>query len=569
MISTLAVPSISRSLVAIALATAVPGALAQAISPAIPNAGSILQQLQPPVAPAPAPTGTGLTIAEPGAGALPASAPFTVTAIRIVGNTRFDTATLHALVASAEGTSLTLPDLGKLAERITDYYMAHGFGLARAVVAAQTIVGGVVTLQVIEARYGAIRLNNQSHTSSTLLEATLAPLQSGTEIASAPLDRALLLLSDIPGVVTQATLVPGQTVGTSDLQVDATAGPLRWGNVVLDNYGNSYTGRARVGASLNQANLLHYGDVLTLNALSAGGDLNYGRLSYEAVVNGHGTRLGSALSELYYHLGDPLKALNAHGTAQVVSFWGRHPLLRSQNLNLTGQVQYDQTQLRDRVDASSLATDRHLKTWTASLNGDVRDAVIGNAVSGWNVSWVGGQVVFDNAAAQLADTTTAATQGWFSKWSAAVTRQQSLSASNLLYLAFSGQKAGGNMDSSQKQTVGGSSSVRAYDASALSGDSGYLATAELRHDLGTVWGGGSVQLTGFIDSARLKINEHRWVSGVNYATLSGTGAGVNWSNIARWNARLYVAKRIGTTSSLVANPGSRVPRAWLEISRSF
>jgi len=557
--------TLTSSLVAVVLAAVAPFAVAQT---ALPNAGSILQQLQVPVAPAPSSADTGLTISKPGTSTLPPSAPFTVTTIRITGNTRFDTATLHALVASGEGSSLTLPDLTKLAERITNYYMAHGYPLARAVVGAQVIRGGVVTLQVIEARYGAIKLDNQSRTSSTLLQATLAPLQSGSEIALRELDHTLLLMFDIPGVFTQATLVPGQAVGTADLQVNTTIGPLLWGNVVVDNYGNSYTGQARVGATVNVTNPLHFGDMFTFSLLSAGSDMSYGRLGYEAVVNGSGSRLGASFSGLHYTLGDPLKALNAHGTAQVTSTWGRQPLVRSPDLNIYGQVQYDQLQLRDRVDASNIATDRHLKNWTASLSGDVRDSLIGNAVTSWSAAWTGGQVIFDNSAAQLADAATAGAQGHFSKWSLALSRLQTLNTNNTLYLSLSGQKANSNLDAAQKMTLGGAYSVRAYNTGVLSGDSGYLATAELRHKLGALWGG-QVQAVAFVDTARVKVNYRLWVAGTNFATLSGAGVGLNWAGLEHWNARVYVAQRLGSTPVLVGNGSSSSTRSWVEASRRF
>ena len=48
------------------------------------------------------------------------------------------------------------------------------------------------------------------------------------------MDHALLLLSDVPGVVVLATLKPGDAVGSSDLLVNTTPGPTRSGNLVLD-----------------------------------------------------------------------------------------------------------------------------------------------------------------------------------------------------------------------------------------------------------------------------------------------------------------------------------------------
>lgn len=556
---------VSASLLAVALAGASSAASAQVVAP---GAGSLLQQLQPPLVPLPAPDATGLTVEGQGSTALPASAPFAVTTLRITGNTRFDTSTLHALVASGEGTTLTLPELGALAERITAYYQAQGYPLARAIVSAQVIRDGVVTLNVIEARYGQVELNNTSRASTSLLQATLAPLQADQVIEQGALDRSLLLLSDVPGVITRATLVPGQSVGTSDLQVVTTPGELLSGNVTLDNSGNRYTGRTRAGANLNVTNPLHVGDVLSLGLLSSGENLNYARLGYEALLNGQGTRLGASVSALRYRLGAPFEALDAHGTAQVASVWARQPLVRSLALNVSAQLQYDSLRLRDRVDASAIATDRHLQNWTASLSGDVRDGFLAGAVTSWSVGWTGGHVGFDNIAAQLADAATANTQGNFSRWNLALARLQGLDASNSVYLSVSGQGASGNLDSAQKMTVGGASTVRAYDSGTLSGDSGYFATLELRHNLGALWGG-QWQAVAFADTARVTLNERVWVAGLNRATLSGAGLGLNWSGLEHWNARIYVAQRLGSAPHLAASGTPPSTRAWVEVSRAF
>ena len=292
--------------------------IAVAAEPAVPGAGSILQQTQPQLPPPPSPAGTGVAIEQPGGTALPASAPFLVKLIEISGNTAFDTPTLHALVAAEEGTSLTLPQLGRIVARITDYYHSHGYQLARAIIPAQTIQAGVVRIQIIEARYGQIALDNHSCVVYPLLQATLGSLQSGQVISDPPLNRALLLLADIPGVAVTATLKPGELVGTSDLEVDTVATSALTGNVALDNDGNRYTGRTRLGGTVSLIDPAHHGDVLSLTGLTSG-DMNYGSLSYELLLNGQGTRLGGSYSALHYVLGDPLAALDGHGTAEIES----------------------------------------------------------------------------------------------------------------------------------------------------------------------------------------------------------------------------------------------------------
>lgn len=559
-----------KLLTAVLAALALPTAqVAFAVDP-VPNAGTLLQQTQPVKPPAPSTTGTGLTIQENNNANLPPSVPFLVKQVQIIGNTLFDTATLHALVADAEGKNLTLATLGDYATRITDYYHSHGFPLARAVIPAQSIQDGVVRIQVIEANYGKIDLNNHSRVGDRLLQKTLAPLQSGQAVAQAPLDHAMLLLSDIPGISIAASLKPGAAVGTSDLQVDAAATPAVIGNAVLDNNGNRFTGRTRASATINLIDPLHIGDVLSLNALTSGSDMNFGSLSYDALVSGSGTHVGGSVSALHYILGDTLAALDGHGTAQVESLWAKQTFVRSRNANFYGQVQYDHKQLDDDINASDIMTERHLNSWTFSLNGDWRDAILDGGVNIWGLGWTTGNLRFDNAPAQLADAGTAKTQGSFSKWNANYSLLQTVGASNAISLAVSGQWANTNLDASEKMVAGGPYTVRAYDIGALSGDSGVLVNLEWRHDLGQ-FRDGQWQAVAFIDGEHVTINATTWVAGrnagPNSANLSGAGFGLNWMNVNLWHAKLVVAAPIGAIPAFIGS--NNKARAWIEIGKNF
>lgn len=537
-----------------------------AATPAIPDAGSILQQIKPSMPPLPSSTGTGLKIEQPGGVALPETEPFLITSIKIFGSTLFDTATLHLLVMDAEGKKFTLPELDKLAARITDYYHAHGYPLTRAIIPAQTIKEGVIEIQVIEARYGRISLDNSSRVNDAWLNATLSPLQSGQAIEQKTLDRSLLLLSDIPGLVTSATLLPGIMVATSDLSIKTDPAQAVSGNVTLDNNGNKVTGRARAGGSINFIDPLHHGDVLSASVLSSGSGMNYGRVSYERLLDGAGTRMGGAYSALHYVLGDTLAALNGHGTAQVGSLWLKHPFVRSREVNVYGQLQYDNKVLQDHIDLNSMRTDRHLDNWTASLSGDARDALMSGGVNTFNIALTSGQVNYDDAAAQLADSTTAKTKGSFSKWNANLARLQRLSPSNGLYVSLSGQWANSNLDSAEKMVAGGPYTVRAYDTGVISGDSGYLGSAELRHDLGSI-GGGQWQAVAFVDSEHVTVNKNTWTNGVNNATLSGAGVGLDWTGKNQWTAKVYLAAPLGSRPVLIASTSTY--RGWLQLGKGF
>jgi hemolysin activation/secretion protein len=551
---------------AILIALAPVGTTLAQQAPTVPNAGSILQQLKPNLPPPAPSSSTGLTTEQSGTAQMPETVAFAVKSIHIQGNTRFAVATLHALIADAEGKDLTLKQLGAIADRITDYYHKHNYPLARALIPAQTIKDGVVVVQVLEAKYGKVRLNNQSHVTDSLLQATLSPLKVGEVIEQSEMDHVLLLLSDVPKIDVQATIRPGETVGTSDLDVTTLPGP-RWSAIAsIDDYGNQYTGRIRGGGTVTLVDPLDHGDYLSLAGLSSGDDLNYARLSYETTLNGLGTRLGGAYSELDYKLGDGLESLDGHGTAQTGSVWVKQPLMRSPNADLYLQVQYDRLQLDDDLDVSDTRTDRHLDNGSASLTGDVRDALFAGAVSTGNLVVTYGRLGFDNNDAQEADAASAKTQGTFSKWNLNFARLQQFTATDGLYLSIGGQWTNDNLDSSQKMIAGGPYTVRAYDLGALSGDTGVLGTLEFQHTLGVAMGG-TWQVTAFFDSEYVVVNKNPWVAGVNSATLSGTGLGLNWSGPQQWTAKLQVAERVGGVSTVIPDPSS--VRVWAEINKAF
>jgi hemolysin activation/secretion protein len=534
-------------------------------APVAPDSGNLLQQITPNTPPQPSPSATGLTVERESGGTVPQSEAFQVTSVAISGNTRIDTATLHTLVADAEGKSLTLAQLAAVADRITDYYHKHNYPLARAIIPAQTIRGGAVTIQVLEASYGKVTLDNQSHVTDSLLQSTLAPLHGGEVIEQSEMDHVLLLLSDVPKIDVNAVIKPGDSVGTSDLAITTLPGPRLTGVASVDDYGNRYTGRERLAGSVSLIDPLAHGDFLTLSGLTSGDRLNYARASYEATVTGWGTRVGGAYSALHYILGDGLRALDGSGTAGVGSAWAKQPLVRSESANLYAQIQYDALRLRDEIGASAIHTNRHLNTFTASLTGDSRDALWAGGVNTWDLGVSGGNLGFDNDAAQTADAASARTRGDFSKVNLNLARLQKLSASNGLYLSFAGQWTADNLDSSQKMIGGGPYTVRSYDLGVVSGDTGYLGTAEFQHDLGAWFG--QWQAATFIDSEHIVINKTPWVPGPNSANLSGAGLGMNWSGPYQLSARAYVAARFGGVSAVV--PDSSSVRVWIELTKLF
>lgn len=545
---------------ALSLALVYPFGVTHAAAPI--GGGQILQEVQPPSAPLPT-LRPELIIEQPTINQAPPSAAFLVSHIDIAGNTLLPTAALHVLVKSGEGKSLTLADLNALAARITQYYREHGYLLAQAYIPAQTLNRGTVQIAVLEARYGAINLQNTSGVSDRPLKATLSPLQSGEPVIQDSLDRSLLLLADIPGVMVSSTLRPGAALGSSDLLVDITPGAPYSSSIGLDNAGSRYTGRARLSAGLNVNSPFHQGDLLTLNGLTSGKGLNYGRLGYQFLLDGQGTRLGAAVSALNYRLSNGLSNLGAHGTAEVETLQLSHPFIRSVDGNLYGQLEIDHKQLRDHVDVISTQTDRHTNALMATVAGDYRDS---SGITNFNLSTALGNLTFDNVAAQAGDAAGSRTQGGYVKANFSLARLQQLSSSNALYVAVTGQMANNNLDSSEQFILGGPNSVRAYDVSAVAGAQGILVTLELRHNL-TLPTPGLWQAIAFVDSGRVQVEKTVFVSGPNAATISGAGVGLSWFGLQGLSVTAGLAAPIGATPKLVGTTASA--RLWVQVQKGF
>jgi len=537
------------------------------VVPNAPNAGAMLQQVQPGLPASAASSAVRLTLPEPPDSLVPRGIAFRVTSIQISGNTSIATDQLHQLVEDSEGQDLTLAAVSELAARITEHYQRQGFPLARAIVPGQAMLGGVLQVHVIEARYGDVLLVNQAPLRDALLRNTLSQVQSGQLIQQAPIDRALLSLSDIPGVLVTATMKPGSRLGEVDLEVKAAASSAGMsGSSGIDNYGNSYAGRTRASQSLRFTDpfIQQNGAALDINALSSGRGMNYGRVAYEGLLGDAFTHVGGAYSALQYALGGQLAASDSRGAAQVGQVWARRTLLRGTRTNLYSQFQFDNTRLRDHS-GLDIDNNRHTGKVTASLSGDTPDLLWFGAVNNWNLSLAHGVVGFDDAAALLADGGQAA--GRFTKLSGNFSRLQTLSPASSLFAALMLQWANRNLDPSEKMAIGGASSLRAADASAMSGDLGALLNLEYRQRLGAAWAG-QWQLTAFVDSAIVQLNQTGRGPNDNLAQVSGAGIGLTWSGPGQIFVKAQLARLLGSASASMAGVTGPV-RGWLEIACGF
>ena len=558
----------------------VSGVLAQTTPP---DAGSLsIIPVAPPAAPAKSPTFEVQQEVRPALVA-PGGVKVTARSFKVSGNTVFPEDTLTALLGDLVGKELDLSGLDQAAGIISQYYRERGYFVARAYLPAQEISSGNLEIAVIEGRLGAVKFNRGPGTRLTdaraeSLLAGAAPL--GAPIKEQNIERGLMLLNDLPGVEVKSTLTPGATPGTSDLVVETTEGRLLTGSVDADNFGNKYTGSARLGATINLNDPSGIGDQIIVRGLTTGAGLKYGRVAYSAPVGDIGTKLGVAVSKLDYKLGKDFAALNAVGQSTVTSIYAVQPFIRSRNNNLYGTLTYDSKRLTDDQVGINV-TNKKVGVLAFGLSGDIRDALGGGGLSAGSLTFTRGSLnVGGNANYAANDALTARTDGAYSKVNYNASRLQRIDDSWSFYAGITGQSANKNLDSSEKFVLGGLG-VRAYPQGEASGDSGVLVNLEARYNV-PGFDFGQMQVLGFIDAGSITLHKTTWAGwqpvGLpgfpNNYNLSGVGIGLNIFKDGDFSVRSSVAWKVGS------NPGrdvlgrdsdgeARNGRFWVQLTKQF
>ncbi|KVL19989.1 hypothetical protein WS95_15270 [Burkholderia sp. MSMB1826] len=481
-----------------------------------------------------------------------------VQAFAIGGNRAFDAERLQPLLADLVGRELSFDELRQAADRISAYYREHGYVLARAYLPRQDIDDGVVRIDVLEGRYGAIELNNRSRVLDGVLRRPLAGLRPGDAVQGDTLERSLLLLDDLPGVIAKGTLRPGAEAGTTDLAVDVERGRFASGSLDVDNYGDPLTGRYRATGSVDVDAPLRLGDRFALRGLTSDSRQRYYRAAYQLPVGPASTRLGVAYSDMGYRVGGSFDDLDYHGRASVQSVSVSQPLLRSRRANVNAQLLYENKRLHDDYDALDVHGAKRIRMGSFSIGGSNQDDWFGGGRSSASVTFGIGRMSGNDP---LDFDSLAKTHGRFAKLNVNALRLQALTARFQLYVQFSAQLASRNLDSSEKFSLGGPYGVRAYGLGAGSGDQGWQASAELRYLAAPGW-----QVSTFVDTGRVQLNKQPWNRERNTLQLSSAGIGFGWYGASR-QVNVAVSRPLGRSDEVAAI--TRSPGVWLQATQYF
>lgn len=437
---------------------------------------------------------------------------------------------------------LNAVELHQASNALTNAIRKTGVFLAEVIIPQQT-VDGEVRLEVIEGRLakdGIIIGSGSERVKGSIISNTLEnALQPGSVITADKIERAILLTNDLPGIKgSEEVLIPGENVGEGKLEVFPHDDKLITGTAYYDNFGGSFTGRNRVGGTVDLNSPTGHSEKVTVSAYVTDKKTAFASLETNVRLGSSGLRGGVVLDYLDYKTDE---ADDLHGSAMDASVYLRHPIIRSRQTNLNGEVRYSYSNLEDENNSGNV-TDRVLNIGSVGLNADMLDNALGGGKTVISATASLGHANLNgNQANKSEDASTANTQGQFIKGNFGISRLQHLSGGFQTLVAFEGQLANERLDASQSMTFGGPFEFPAYLSGDVFGDEGGMFHVDLRYNFLSPVIGGRAQVSAFYEHGWIKTHAINVVGGVptpgvdqNTYTVRNVGVGVRqqWDQFA-------------------------------------
>lgn len=479
--------------------------------------------------------------------------------VNLTGNTIYDDAKLLSLLGNIYGKTYNLQKLNEFADEISDFYRKNGYPFVKAYIPSQPENDGVLNITVIEGRFGTINASG-SEKDISRAQGYLETLKGGKVINDEDFERAILLLSDLPGITVSPVLIPGSEIGTGDLDVAVSRGKKYGGEAGIDTYGNRYTGRARgvVDAYINSP--FSFGDQLKVSAIYTEENLFYGSFNYSLPVGARGLRANVGYSHTYYELGKEFDSLKANGNADIANIGLSYPILRSVSSNVTLSGNYVYKKLEDDTDSLNLSYEKSSNSLPINLSFSLVDKILGNAVTFGGITWTYGDLNLDSSLSAI-DRTTAKSEGTFNKLNIDLGRLHNFTNNISVLARASAQVASKNLDTSEKFGLGGIYGVRAYPSGEGFGDDGALGRLELRYS----WN--QFMPYTFYDIGTVKYNHDNYQTTKNRRSISGAGLGVRYDSF-RWSSDLTLAWRL-SGGDPVSDSNDDTPMIWASAKYKF
>lgn len=477
----------------------------------------------------------------------------TVTEFQFKGNTAFRSEELAKKVTNQFiNKSLSLTELVQVATDITKFYAERGYSTSGATIfiprQTQQQGKGVVEIWVIEGELEEIKIIsigrsrlNPNYVRSRLAVAVSKPLNVERLQSALQLLRLNPLFSQL-----SAQLSAGSSSGKSVLEVKFEAANTFTTPLNINNARSPSAGSFQRRAVLSEANLLGFGDGLSLGYTNTDAS-NAFDVNYTLPLNPRNGTLNFSYSNISSKVIEPpFKRLNIQASSDSYEITLRQPVIQAINqrsfqefaLGLTASHRSSQTSLLDTPYPLSPGADIKGSTRISALR-FFQEATLRNSreVIALRSQFSFGLGALDATINEQLAGVEFIPDSRFFAWQGQAQWVRLLAPESLLLVRVNAQIADRALLPSEQFAVGGFGSVRGYRQDTISTDNGIFVSAEVQLPILRIpkWQS-VVQVIPFIDYGTTWNSSGRENPDPN--TLSSVGLGLQWRQGDRFTARL-------------------------------
>jgi len=213
---------------------------------------------------------------------------FFIKKINLVGCEFIDCDEFRTIIEKFENKELTLSQLETLAKEIERDYLRRGI-IAAVFIPQQEVKEQTVTLQVVEARMGELKIKDAKYFNNERLR-YYWKVPSGTILRYDKISQSLQMMNKNPDREVKAALMAGKKPGTTDVQLTPKTNFPIHGTYSFDREGIVTSGRARVGYGMRHNNFLGIDDTF-LSGYSFGRSFSGIYFYHTLPINFEGTNI--------------------------------------------------------------------------------------------------------------------------------------------------------------------------------------------------------------------------------------------------------------------------------------
>jgi hemolysin activation/secretion protein len=477
--------------------------------------------------------------------------------LTVDGVTAYPQKDLAPLYSGDLTREVSMRDIVRIAQAITDKYRADGYFLSRAVVPPQAS-GGVVRLRVYEGYVEEVRVEGPA---APAVRRLLADVPGRKPLRLSDLDRRLTLAADLPGVRLKSQLEPDVDDPARHRLVVKTELSRISGSLYVDNRGTEGAGPWQAWGRLAANSALTPGDQLAAAVLTVPDDpqeFSQAEVSYQRPLGEGMVRLGASAARAR----DPsaLSALVGNEN-RALSLRVSEPVSRGRTHSVWAGLSLDAVHVAQDWNLGERAHD-DLRVLRAGLWAD-REWTGRSASASLQVSR--GLDVFGATTKADPDRTRIAADAQFWKVSAHGSYYSDLGRIAGVYVAADGQWAASPLLGAEQFAAGALPYGRAYNYAEIAGDHGLAGLVELRLGAAPKKLKPITFLQGyaFADAAQVwRLKSPGWDS----SSLASAGVGLRVTVAGKTTIRVEAARPLTRTPFVTNGKGWR---AFVSLSSSF